>query len=62
MCFTHLGLKRVVLLAQVLLPEVVWVESPPVSPLKVLGTGDVDVLEVLVVGVPGTGVGRNLKI
>ena len=48
---SHLGLEGVVLLAEVLLPEVVRV-APAVPPLEDLVLGDVDVLEVLVLVVP----------
>ena len=47
---SHLGLEGVVLLAEVLLPVVTGV-APPVSPLKGLVRGHVDVLEVVVSGV-----------
>ena len=47
----HLGLKRVVLLAEVLFPEVMGVDSAPVPPLEHLVIRDIDVLEVLVLAV-----------
>ena len=47
----NLGLEGVVLLAEVLLPEVVGVDSAPVSPLEHLVRRHVDVLEVLVLAV-----------
>ena len=53
---TYLGLEGVVLLAEVLLPEVVWV-SPLVAPLEDLGPGHVDVLELSVLVVPAVSVG-----